>query len=224
MSRKVLLHMYMTLDGFAELPEYPELTPGTTDDFWEVMWTGHWDQVDTLLLGRKTFERWAGFWPDYVDDPNEHMRGFARFSTRVEKVVFSRSLESTTWANSRIVRGPAAEELARLRGVPGKNMVVGGGPRFVQSLLAEGLADELYLTVYPSIVGQGKPLFHLQPDPDHYDDIVPVGAPNRHDFRLLEARGLVSGSVFLHYDLTARPLSKTGPAARPVPRKRTRRT
>ena len=202
MSRRVLIHMQMTLDGFAELPDYPDLSPEASREFWEAMWTGHLDDVDALLLGGRTYRKWAGFWPGFVDDDNEHMRSFARFSSQVEKVVFSRTLRSADWSNSRIVRGPVADEIARLRSLPGKNMVVGGGPRLVQSVLAQDIADELYLTVYPSIIGRGKPLFRLEQDPDHDDDIVPRGAPGRHDFRLLESRAFNSGSVFLHYAIS----------------------
>lgn len=197
--RKVLVLMQMTLDGFAEVPAYPNLGPEAYNEFWEAMWTGHWDAIDTLLLGGRTYKKWAGFWPGFIDDADEHMRAFARFSTRVEKVVFSRTLQSADWSNSRIYRGPIADEIARLRSIPGKDMIVAGGPRFVQSVLAHELADELYLAVYPSIIGRGKPLFHLQPDPDHDEDVVPKGAPDRHDFRLLESKALSSGIVILHY-------------------------
>lgn len=191
--------MYMTLDGFAEAPDEPENDPETSRQFWEAMWTGHWDDVDTLLLGRKTYEKWAGFWPDQIDSEDKHMREFARFSSRVEKVVFSRKLKSADWSNSQIVRGPVGKEIPRLRSLPGKNMIVGGGPRLVQSIIAEGLADELYLTVYPSIIGHGKPLFRWAPDPDFDEDSIPQDAPDRHDFRLLECRPLGTSHLFLHY-------------------------
>ncbi len=208
MSRKVLIHMFMTLDGFAENPDEPDTGPEASRQFWDAMWTGPWNDVDTLLLGRRTYEKWAGFWPRFVDDDNEHFRAFARFSTQVDKVVFSRTLRSADWSNSRIVRGPVADEMARLRSLPGKNLVVGGGPRFVQSVLAQELADELYLTVSPNIIGRGKPLFHWEPDPDHEEDVVPQGAPGRHDFRLLNSRAFSSGSLFLHYDISKRNRSR----------------
>lgn len=198
MARKVLITMYMTLDGFAALADGPE-DPEADRQFWEAMWTGPMENVDTLLLGRKTYEAWAAFWPGLVDTENEHWRAFARFSTKVEKVVFSRTLQSATWANSRIVRGSVADEIARLRSVPGKNIIVAGGVRLVQSVLAEDLADELCLTVSPSTIGKGLPLFRMEPNLEHHDDIVPLGAPGRHDFRLLEARPFRSGAVYLHY-------------------------
>lgn len=207
MTRKVLITMYMTLDGFAALADGPD-DPEADRQFWEAMWKGPMDHVDTLLLGRKTYEAWAGFWPGHLDSENEHWRAFARFSSHVEKVVFSQTLQSATWSNSRIVRDPVANEIHRLRTLPGKNMIVAGGVQLVQSVLDQDLADELCLTVSPSIIGRGLPLFHMEPTMDHHDDIVPLGAPGRHDFHLLEARTFRSGAVFLHYATSQQGTSK----------------
>ena len=213
MSRRVLITMYMTLDGFAALADGPE-DPEADRQFWEAMWTGPMGDVDTLLLGRKTYEAWAGFWPGQADSENEHWRAFARFSTQVEKVVFSQTLQTAAWSNSRIVRGSVADEVARLRSLPGKSIIVAGGVQLVQSVLAQDLADELCLTVSPSIIGRGLPLFHMEPTLDHHDDIVPLGAPGRHDFRLLESRAFRSGAVFLHYAVSGRN-NTTDPPSRP---------
>ena len=198
MPRQVRVTMYMTLDGFAALAAGPE-DPEADRQFWEAMWTGPMNDVDTLLLGRRTYEAWAGFWPGHVDSDNEHWRAFARFSTRVEKVVFSRTLRSVAWSNSRIVHGSVAEEISRLRALPGKNMIVAGGVQLVQSVLAQDLADELCLTVSPSLIGRGLPLFHMETTPDRHEDVVPLGAPGRHDLRLLETRAFRSGAVYLRY-------------------------
>ncbi len=190
--------MYMTLDGFAALAAGPE-DPEADREFWEAMWTGPMADIDTLLLGRRTYEGWAAFWPSQIDSENEHWRTFARFSTRVEKVVFSHTLQEATWANSRIARGSVADEISSLRSRPGKDIIVAGGVQLVQSVLAQDLADELCLTVTPSTIGKGLPLFHMEPTLDHHDDIVPMGAPGRHDFRLLESRAFRSGAVYLRY-------------------------
>ncbi len=198
MARKVRVTMYMTLDGFAALAAGPD-DPEGEREFWDAMWKGPMANTDTLLLGRTTYEGWAQFWPSRVDDENEHWKAFARFSNRVEKVVFSKSLPSASWSNSRIVRGPVGPEIARLKTLPGKDIIVAGGVRLVQSVLAEDLADELCLTVSPSLVGRGLPLFRMEPNLEQHDDIVPEGAPGRHDFRLLEARTFRSGAVFLRY-------------------------
>jgi len=207
MPRKVLITMYMTLDGFAALADGPE-DPEADRQFWEAMWSGPMDGVDTLLLGRKTYEAWAGFWPGLVDTENEHWRAFARFSTQAEKVVFSKTLQTVTWANSRIARGSVSDEISRLRALPGKNMIVAGGVQLVQSVLAQDLADELCLTVSPSTIGRGLPLFHMEPALDHHEDVVPRGAPGRHDFRLLESKPFRSGAIYLRYATSKRDESR----------------
>ena len=214
MSRKIRITMYMTLDGFAALADGPD-DPEADRQFWKAMWSGPMAGVDTLLLGRRTYEMWAGFWPSRVDDENENWRAFARFSTQVEKVVFSHTLRTASWSNSRIVRGPIADEIARLRSLPGKDIIVAGGVRLVQSVLEEDLADELCLTVSPSLIGHGLPLFRMEPKLDHHDEVVPQGAPGRHDFRLLESRAFSSGAIFLHYAAARTSPAQGAPPAHP---------
>jgi dihydrofolate reductase len=198
--RKVLIMMYMTLDGIAESPEYDEEVDSNTSGEGPPMWESRMDSVDTLLLGRKTYELWAGFWPRWKNEPSarKFMQEFSRFADRAEKVVFSKTLQSADWPQSRIVRGDLGEEVARLKAAPGKDLIV-AGPRLAQSFLERDLADELILEISPSIVGRGKPMFRVVGDPDHVEDVIPRGAPGRHDFKLIEARPLKDGSVLLHY-------------------------
>ncbi len=217
--RKVLILMHMTLDGVAELPDYgaePDTAPEEPDD---PMWDSRMESIDTLLLGRRTYELWAGFWPGKKSDSSASawMKKFSRFADEAEKVVFSKTLPSADWPGSRIVRGDIVQEVARLKAQPGKDMAV-GGPRLAQSFLAADLADELLLEIFPSIVGRGKPLFRVVGDPDHGDDIVPLGASGRHDFHLVESRALRDGTLFVTYRRAdrARP---TPDAVTPTPLK-----
>jgi dihydrofolate reductase len=193
----------MTIDGVAEWPDYPEESDEDGSDFWEAMYASYWDSVDTLLLGRQTYLKWSSFWPQVrkKQDAGKYPRRFSAFTDRVEKIVFSRTLRSTTWEKSRVIRGDISKEMNRLKSQSGGNMLLGGGPRLAQECLRLGLIDELRLTVYPSVVGRGKPLFNVDRLPDNPDDRVSMGAPLRHDFRLVEARPLKSagGAVFLHY-------------------------
>ncbi len=207
MSRKILVTMYTTIDGIAEAPIYEDETPEDDKEFWATMWNGPMGEVDTLLLGRISYQKWAEFWPTQLDSENENWRKFARWSTACEKVVFSHKPTETKWANSRAATRPLAQEFAHLRTLPGKNIIVAGGARFVQSVLAEDLEDELLLTMNPSLVGGGKPLFRVKLDPDHDGDMIQPGAEGRHDFRLLECHPFRSGAVFLRYGL-GRPTAK----------------
>jgi hypothetical protein len=62
-TRKVLATMQMTIDGVAEWPAYHDQSDEDDSDFWEAMYASCWDSVDTLLLGRQTYQKWSGFWP-----------------------------------------------------------------------------------------------------------------------------------------------------------------
>jgi dihydrofolate reductase len=199
--RTVRILMFMTLDGVAEFPEYVEEAEGSDSGEGPPMWTSRMESTDTLLLGRRTYEKWAAFWPRWKNEPSAgaFMQEFSRFADRAEKVVFSKSLPAADWPNSRIVRGDLGEEISRIKALPGKDIVLGGGPKLAQSCLDRDLADELLITMFPSIVGRGKPLFHVVGDPDHDEDGVPPGTPGRHDFKLLEARPHTSGEILLHY-------------------------
>ena len=202
-TRKVIEVMQMTIDGVAEWPAYGDASDQDDSDFWEAMYASYWDSVDTLLLGRRTYLKWSGFWPEVrkKEDAGKYPRQFSVFADRVEKIVFSRTLESTPWEKTRVIRGDISKEIDRLKSQPGGNMVLGGGPRLAQEFLRLGLVDELRLAVFPSVVGRGKPLFDVDRLPDNPEDSIPLGAPLRHDFRLMEARPFErgGGAVFLHY-------------------------
>jgi len=199
--RKVVAMVFMTLDGVAEFPIYDPPAGTPPEEEKDPMWTPRMAAIDTLLLGRIAYETWYGFWPARRDQPdsNEWEKAFSLFADRIEKLVVSRTLRTADWTNSRIVRGDVGEEIARLKALPGGDIALGGGPRLLQSFLERGLVDELLLEVFPSLLGRGKPLFHVVDDPDNPGDFVPPGTPGRRDFTLAEAKPLRDGTVFLHY-------------------------
>lgn len=199
--RKVLMIMFMTIDGVAEFPVGPSAGQGEDEMADDPMWSHRMSKIDTVLLGRKSYEKWAGYWPKQLNAPDAtpFQKAFASFVDDAKKVVFSKTIRSADWRNTSIARGDAGEEVKRLKSLPGKDMALGGGPRLAQAFLERGLVDEMLLEVFPSLLGKGKPLFKVDLDPDNPEDFVPVGAPGRRDFKLLEARALKDGSLFLHY-------------------------
>jgi dihydrofolate reductase len=117
------------------------------------------DRVDTLLLGRVTYGMFSGFWPNVTEGPEKE---FADKFNGVPKVVFSKTLERAPWGKwneGRIVKGGAAEEVARLRQQSGKDMLISGSITIAQSLIAKGLVDEYRLVLCPVVLGSGRPLF-----------------------------------------------------------------
>lgn len=198
--RKVFMIMFMTIDGRAQFPIYPPDPKADADDE-DPMWLPRMKTIDTLLLGRKAYDLWAGYWPAQKSDPkaSEWQKNFSRFADAAEKVVFSKTLKQGKWEKTRIVRGSPAEEVAKLRKEKGGNLALGGGPRIAQAFLADGAVDEMLLAVFPSIVSRGKPMFHTVDEPDLQEDRIPLGAPGRQDFKLLDSKPLSDGTMFLHY-------------------------
>lgn len=175
----------VTLDGYFE---------GSKS--WEIDWHGYvWGEelerfsieqsksIGTLLFGRVTYEGMAGYW-------SKEKGEIADFMNSVPKIVFSRTLEKAEWNNTRLVKGDAAEEVARLKREPGKDLFIFGSASLSSTLTRHGLIDEYRLAVTPVILGRGNPLFKDGPDGLR--------------MKLVEARPLKSGCVILRYQ----PLQK----------------
>ena len=107
-----------------------------------------------ILLGRRTYEDFHGFWPHQTDNP------FTEILNDTQKYVASRSLaEPLPWENSTLLKGDAADAVAELRKGDGKDFVVLGSGELVQSLMRNGLVDELVLLIHPLVLGSGRRLF-----------------------------------------------------------------
>src|SRR5438094_6601574 len=152
--RKIVANFFISLDGVVERPDQWHF-PYFNEEMGEVVGSGI-ATMDTMLLGRTTYEEFAAYWPQQPSDvpPADHMNG-------VQKVVVSTTLERADWQNSRIIRGGGdlAEELGNLKNQPGKDIATVGSGTLVRSLLRENLLDDLRLLVHPMVVGSGKQLF-----------------------------------------------------------------
>ena len=103
----------------------------------------------------------------------------------IPKVVFSTTLDTVDWANTRLVRGDAAAEVAKLKHQPGKDLAIFGSANLTTSLLQAGLVDELRILVNPVVLGNGKPLF--------------ASLSDRVNLTLRDTRVFHSGNVLLYY-------------------------
>jgi dihydrofolate reductase len=111
-------------------------------------------QTEALLLGRRTYQDFADVWPGRTDNP------FTEVLNNTQKYVASRTLrEPLPWINSTLLRGDAAEAVARLRQRPGKNIAILGSGDLVRSLMRSGLVDEFVLLIHPLVLGSGRRLF-----------------------------------------------------------------
>lgn len=160
--RKIITTMWVTLDGFIAGPNGEMDWIGEIYD--EAMGTYENNLVseaDTLLLGRVTYQSFAGSWPHVPDNPNasEGEKEYARKLNAMRKLVFSRTLESVEWNNSLLLKEVVPEEIEQLKHEPGRDMLIYGSASIIQTLTNHGLIDEYQFLVHPVILGSGKPLF-----------------------------------------------------------------
>lgn len=116
------------------------------------------DTVDTLLLGRVTYEMFAGYWPN-VTEGAEAEKEFADKFNSPSKVILSKSLERARWGKwkeGRIVKRGAVEEVASLKQQPGKDILISGSISLAQALMEADAIDEYRLVLCPVVLGSGR--------------------------------------------------------------------
>ena len=156
--RKLVASFFISLDGVVQ-------GPGPEEDFELAGWTmPYWDDdiaafvqagmeaADTLLLGRVTYQGFAAAFASSTGPDAEIMNNYRKY-------VVSTTLEQADWNNSSLIKGNVAEEVAKLKQQPGRDIGMSGSGTLVQSLLQAGLIDELNLLIYPVVLGRGKRLF-----------------------------------------------------------------
>jgi len=148
--RKVLAYELLSPDGVAEQPD------GFVTDFDEVMRENLGRVIatqDTVLLGRRTYDEWSGFWPASDIEP------FASFINGVQKFVVTSTTPGEIWANSTVAPGGLSEFVTELKQRSGGDIGVHGSIALTQSLLEAGQVDELRLVVAPALHMRGRKLF-----------------------------------------------------------------
>ncbi|HEU5439394.1 MAG TPA: dihydrofolate reductase family protein [Ktedonobacterales bacterium] len=159
---RIITTTWVTLDGFIAGPKGEMDWVGRFYD--EAMGRYETDLVnaaDTLLLGRVTYESFAGSWPHVPDNPDvsEGEKAYARRLNAMRKVVVSRSLDRAEWNNSTLLREVTPEAVEQLKREPGGDIVIYGSASLVSALTNLGLIDEYQVLVHPVVLGGGKPLF-----------------------------------------------------------------
>ncbi len=179
--RKLVLFNMMTLDGFFE-DSNRALDWHIVDEEFLNFAAQQLDCVDTIVLGRLTYQLMAAFWP--TDRAmNTHPR-IARSMNQTDKIVFSSTLDRAEWANTRLVKEKADAIIAELKKKPGKDIIIYGSAKLAASLAPSQLIDEYRIMLYPVVLGSGHPLFPGQA---------------RLRMKLLNTRAFRSGMVLLTY-------------------------
>jgi dihydrofolate reductase len=162
--REIIVITQLTLDGVMQSPGGPEEDPrnGFTHGGWAMSFgdailmkvlnetiVGKFD----LLLGRRTYDIWASYWPHQGDNP------IGKAFNRATKHIVTRRHDRLNWANSQRIEGDAVKGLRRLKASKGPALHVWGSGKLLQTLIAADLVDEYRLWIAPVVLGTGKRLF-----------------------------------------------------------------
>ena len=187
---KLFASMMLSLDGVYQGPGGPDedrrggfdrggWTAAHADaEMWPFL-VEMFERADALLLGRKTWDIWAGYWPQHDDNPLGHAINLA------PKYVPSTTLRDPAWQNTHIIDGDVEAAVRELRAKPGGEIQVHGSGVLLRWLLERDLVDELNVRLVPVLVGEGMRLF-----PEH--------GPT-HDLTLVESRSMPAGVTILTY-------------------------
>ncbi len=164
--RKLIVLSFITLDGVMQAPGGPEEDPtggftygGWTvpyfDDFLSKTMVEQMSRPFDLLLGRKTYEIFAAYWPYQKTDGDPIAAGI----NTAQKYVASKTPLKPDWSNSTLIHGDVVQEITKLKKQDGPELQVHGSGNFIQTLLKHDLVDELWLKIFPITLGVGKRLF-----------------------------------------------------------------
>jgi dihydrofolate reductase len=202
--RKIIVLSMITLDGVMQAPggpkedtsggfKYGGWTAAYSDEVYSKVVQKELKQPSDYLLGRKTFEIWANYWPEHGD--------FWPGINKGTKYVFSKNIKKaaplvTGWKNSVVIKNLA--EIKKLKKSKGANIQVWGSSKLVQLLLANDLVDELRLKIHPLTLGKGKKLFN--------NGAIPAA------FKLAESTVTSTGVIIAHYKRAGKVKRGTGGA------------
>jgi len=180
--RNVIYAINVTLDGCCDH------TKMIADEAIFVHAKGVIRDVDLLVFGRKTYQLMVPYWPDVAKDPSQSKadREFAQAFDSINKLVFSRSLDSAEDKSTRITRANLQDEMLKLKQEQGKNILV-GGVALPSQLVELGLVDEFRFVVQPLVVGEGRRL------------LEGIDPQKRLQLKLVESKIFKSGSIALRY-------------------------
>ena len=188
--RRLAVTTFLTLDGVMQAPGGPGEDPsgGFTHEGWSVnYWDDRMGQIMDdfmskpfdLLLGRKTYEIFAAYWPHVTDGSGDSLNS-------AKKYVASRTLDTVEWNNSTLIKGDVGEQVAALKEQSGAEIQVHGSGHLIQTLIKHDLIDEYRLWVFPLVLGSGKRLFA--------DGTVPAG------LKLVDSQASSTGVVIATYE------------------------
>jgi dihydrofolate reductase len=182
MSR-IIFFMPTSLDGFFEGPDGGISWHHVDEEFNEFA-IEQLNSIDTPLFGRVTYEGMASYWPTPTTVANDPV--VAEKMNSLPKIVFSKTLSTPKWQNTRLIKENFVEEITRLKQQAGKDVIIFGSSDMAVTFIEHDLIDEFRIMVNPVALGGGTSLFK--------------GLQNKLELKLLRTKTFTSGNVLLHYE------------------------
>ena len=191
--RKLIVSTFLTLDGVMQAPGGTEedTEGGFNHGGWQMSYIDEafgqamdeaFRNTGGMLLGRKTYDIFAGYWPTTGKKEAAEIAGLMN---SLPKYVASRTLEKAEWQNTTLLKGDLAEAVTKLKAEDGKDIYVIGSGDLTQTLMKHGLIDEYALMIHPLVLGNGKKLFR-------------DGGPKQ-ELELLSSKPTTTGVMILRY-------------------------
>jgi dihydrofolate reductase len=182
--RRLIVFNNVSLDGYFVDADGDMSWAHKRDAEWSAFTGENARNGGVLLFGRKTYELMAGYWPTPMAMHNspEVAEGMNNFS----KVVFSRTLDSASWKNTKLLKGDLATEVRKMKNEEGEGVAILGSGSIVAQLASEGLIDEYQIALSPVVLGKGRTMFE--------------GVKKRLNLKLMKTRAFGNGNVMLWYE------------------------
>ncbi len=184
------LHVFnsTTLDGYFTDPkdDISWAHTGNDDPEYQKFIAENAKGGDTLVLGRKTYEMMASYWP--TPEASKNQPDVAEGMNKLRKIVFSKTLKDLKWNNSILMKGDPVEEMRKLKAGDGKQMTILGSGTIISQLAPAGLIDQYLLLVNPVVLGDGRTMFD--------------GVAKQLKLKLTGTRAFGNGKVLMTYSST----------------------
>jgi dihydrofolate reductase len=211
--RKLIVSAFVSLDGVMQAPGGPEEDPtggftfgGWTEPYWDETSAAVIDEMFSrpfdLVLGRKTYDIFAAYWPYVPTDPKapgygDLQAGIARLFNGAVKHVATRRSGPLAWENSLSLGDDVVAALRKLKAGSGPDLLVQGSSNFIQTLLAHDLIDAVQLLIYPVLLGKGKRLFGTGTRPGAFAVTKSTVSPSGVIIAIYEPAGAVKAGSFV---------------------------
>jgi len=187
--RKLKLQMHITIDGFGgrQNGEMDWVTFNWDDNLKNYS-LKNLDQVDCILLtlGHNSKMNFIPYWASVAENKSDPFFALGKGITDTPKIVFSRTITNSEWANTKMINGDIVEEITKLKKQKGNDIMVYGGARFASTLVKHRLVDEFHLLVNPVAIGSGLPIFKE--------------LHSKQNLTLVKSKSYDCGIVLLHYE------------------------